>query len=501
MKYLLTVLLVLCTTLLFSQTYNSGPTVTVRKASAAGHVPISEANGFYSSRPLDSLTANNYGDKVLFVHQSAGTDSTAERGNRFKPFQNIYTARDSANAGDIIWVLAGSHFTVTDTADGGDRLRVTGDQEWTSLMKDSVTYYFEPETSITNSIAATAYPIFFDTSGVWTEVYGHGVFETTNSVVTMAVINNEDTHLVLQADKIISNSGNTGWGRGICASEWEYIKIDAKEYYVTNSREFHAWYPVNGDTCIGADYIVNIDYLNVRQSDQLFGFARGLYTDVKIAFNINVADIENNYYSAFYLAGIKNTLSLNINTLNLRTGSSANTQFLGYGTDNKQDSMNVTTININSGVTTTSLIFIDNTDIGANKWGSSLRITGNITHAGDSTGNAALIALRNNTDTTLTVSIDGVFNGINVPIIKTIGTFNSRVNVSGIYTTWDESPIIELKHTLPRMRLINSFFDNKSGTIPPIRSSVANTIEVHNAGYQANGILDGDITIVNLPTY
>lgn len=505
MKKILTLLFAFFAITTYSQNVGSSPQVTIPKADAAGKAPMSDATGNYFVAPWDSLVnlyTAKYGSTVLFVSKEAGVDSTAERGNPGKPWQNLWTARDSANAGDLIWVMAGSRFTMTDTVDGGDRLLVTGDQEWTSLMKDSVTYYFDANTSIKNSITLSAYPMFFDTSGYTTRVLGHGTFHTVRSNTTATVFNNANTNFFFQADSVISNSANTGWGRGFCSSEFSTIHLDVKVWDVTNSREFHLYYPTSGDTCVNCQYTVDIQYLNAKECDQVFALPRAFWTDSNVSFNIDQLEATVNYYSPMQISGKRNAVAINVNTGNLRSGTTTNTYFLGHPSDTWTDSLNTSSFNCNSCNTEVAIAFIDNNDLNAFKQGTTLRFTGNYTHSGDSTGINALFFLRSVTDTNFVTVFDGSFVSHNVPIFRTGGVNRGKFFISGNYRVLDENvPVLDIDHELTGVTLLNSYFDNIGTTTPPIRASVATTIKALNAGYQVGGILDGDVTIVNLPTY
>lgn len=505
-KILLFLCLFLTTLLSYSQiVYPDTDKISIeRERGSKPLVPFSKKAtiDFTVRQIVESALSSSYPASSTVLYVSKESDGVGTKGDISDPYPDPWAAKEAAVAGDLVWVLAGNHYTMTDTADAGDRIVINGDREWTSLMKDDVTYYFEPLTSIKNSITYSNHPMFYDTSGYTTRVLGHGTFHTVRHNTYAVVIDHEDTNFEFQADSVISNSANTGWGRGFCTSEFSTVHLDVKVWDVTNSREFHLYYPTNGDTCIDCQYTARIQYLNAKEADQLFAFPRAYWEDSNVAFDINQMEATVNYYSPLEIAGKRNSMSLNINTANIKAGGLANTYVFGHPSDTWTDSLNVASVNINSCNTEVTLAFIDNNDLNDFKQGTSLKFTGNYTHSGDSTGTNCLFFLRNVTDTSLVVTFDGTFTSHNVPIFRTGGSNSAKYYISGTYRVMDENvPVMDIDHALPNVYLLGSFFDNIGTVTPPIRASVATTIRALNAGYQTGGTLDGDVTIVNLPTY
>lgn len=96
----------------------------------------------------------NFGN-VLYVSVN-GNDATAEKGNYLKPWLKLTQAAQASVSGDLIIVLSGSYeITDSDIADIGVATDAT-------LFRDGVTWYFQPNTTVTSSVSeGTPYQPFY----------------------------------------------------------------------------------------------------------------------------------------------------------------------------------------------------------------------------------------------------------------------------------------------------------------------------------------------------
>ncbi|MCI5056881.1 MAG: hypothetical protein MRY83_12275 [Flavobacteriales bacterium] len=82
-----------------------------------GYVLISDSTGLASWADLDTLNAKD--DQIWYVSSFYGVDSTAIRGNRYRPFRTLQEAMDTALSGELIYLLPGAYGTNDTLLNGG----------------------------------------------------------------------------------------------------------------------------------------------------------------------------------------------------------------------------------------------------------------------------------------------------------------------------------------------------------------------------------------------
>lgn len=94
---------------------------------------------------VTGLTDNQSLSNILFVDPN-GNDITAVKGDIGKPYQNLYSAKNAATSGDIIYVFPGT-WTYDNRNTAGNPYNGQIDT-LVNLWKDGVSYYFSPNTNV-----------------------------------------------------------------------------------------------------------------------------------------------------------------------------------------------------------------------------------------------------------------------------------------------------------------------------------------------------------------
>lgn len=474
------------------------PQTTVPVADYPGQIPLSNAEGGYNAVWPDSVFPSPIIGDVIFVSKELGSDTFYVKGSLSSPCKTPWKAKEIANAGDLIYVLPGSHYVATDSAGGGDIEVITGNINHTSLSKDGVYYFFEANTSITSEITASFYPLFYDTVGMTVKVFGYGNFEIKNHASRFVQIDNPESVFVIECESVKSNTNNTGWGKSFGTSRFKYIYGDIKDYYSVNSREFAFNQPTSVPTLSGGNYVMNIGKLSTDSSDQLWVGNKGYYSDCNITFRVGVLDAQVNYLSGVYIGGKNNNWLIDIGTGNITGNQSiANQEFFSYSLDNFTDSLNTTSINCMaciSDITLFSMLKVN----GAKRYGSKFVVTGNWICKGDSTNYIAKTN-GNSSGTGIEFIYNGNFTSLNSPVLKIDHTSPYKIKLTGSFNS-NDSPVVQMDATA-NIEIVNALLENTNLAIPALSSSVANTVKSFYSGFPDGGAVDPDITMSYFDTY
>lgn len=245
--------------------------------------------------------ANEHG-RILYV-STEGDNSTAVVGDPHSPFRDPWAARDSAVAGDVIYVFPGE-WTMGDLGEGTDyELDADPTVDEYSLVKSGITYYGAPGATLTNlaggDIAifqhATTDTILGD-STLNLNILGHWTFNADSSRIMLI---DRDTGLVnIKFEADILNLHNRGYN-GLIVRPVQNLDVNIKEIYTDDARaQIYTQGSIVRDDYYPSNINIRIDNIRIEDcincgvgdtGDQgFFHLADGYYNS---AINVEVGDI------------------------------------------------------------------------------------------------------------------------------------------------------------------------------------------------------------------
>jgi len=224
---------------------------------------------------------------TLFVSKAGGDNNTAERENINKPWGDIWAAKRAAQPGDLIYVRDG-RWTV-----GADVIFPTNDADSTTILKDSITYFFAPATGINVDGNER---IFYDTAGVNTTILGYMVFNGPNTNSNCMFAQAENSNIYIEFDSL--NLGNgAGFNNFAHFRKFKSWNLNINNFNADRSESFYFGAAAT-DTILSGELSINIqNYRTV--TDVCFGFfgsLGGYWENVNVSLNVKNANVDFEYY-------------------------------------------------------------------------------------------------------------------------------------------------------------------------------------------------------------
>ena len=252
-----------------------------------------DALGVLHKTDVNDLLDVNLGD-ILYV-ASTGNDSTAEKGNPNKPWRHILTARDSAVAGDVIYIFP-HEITWGPIGSGADIEVNPSNRDSTSLfLKDSIIYYSMPGVVFKCIGGGGNIPLLFQESNPFVcKFLGHAKIKArTTASVSFIAIWNDTLELTLELDEV--DFGNPSWPSFGTIGKCKSAIINIKRYNVDNGYFRIADYGAARTVDYPSYVKLTIDELRAYNADAVFDLNGGIDRHVEI--NISNFYLEQKYTS------------------------------------------------------------------------------------------------------------------------------------------------------------------------------------------------------------
>jgi hypothetical protein len=434
---------------------------------------------------VSGITTSTNISRTLFVDPN-GNDSTAVKGDIFKPYANLYAAKSAATSGDTIYVLPGTWTYDNRTSNGNP---YNGQMETlVNLWKNNVNYYFSPGTKVifyNQTITGENMTLFKPQptqSGDTVNVYGSLEFETYSvgadtsngraiffGIISPQTINplpftfycqvkslkSYHSELILLENSTIFNTfnfdcdymyhgyvqGQSGSGSSIISINnslgTDNIRINIKTVEVPNTILARPFVIRNNNS--GSTYEFNVNYITSRQ---WLLYARQTGQNSKITYNVN----RGFFGEGIFLSEVSNNSLVNISG-NFYADSSVESSVI---------STNVTgngVLNLNGN------IYLNNTS-GAGKTlinlGSNqvVNVNANVQYTGTTTTSTMINA--SNGTINFTGKVNGPFGG------RLVTNLNGRVNITNSY----------INPTVTGTTMFNNTTTATQGTISLLNSSI-----------------------------
>jgi len=224
---------------------------------------------------------------TLFVSKAGGDNDTAERENINKPWGDIWAAKRAAQPGDLIYVRDG-RWTV-----GVDVSFPTNNADSTTILKDSITYFFAPSTGINVDGNER---IFYDTSGVNTTILGYMIFNGPNTNANCMYAQAENSNVYIEFDSL--NLGNgAGFNTFAYFKKFKSWNVNINNFNTDRSETFYFGAGAT-DTILSGELSINIEnYRTVSDvSFAFFGALGGYWENVNVSLNVKNANVDFEYY-------------------------------------------------------------------------------------------------------------------------------------------------------------------------------------------------------------
>jgi hypothetical protein len=429
-----------------------------------------------------SISNNN----VLYVADN-GDNSTAVKGDIANPWADPWAAKDAAVSGDIIKVFPGE-YTTGILGSGTDREDDGTDREYTSLMKDGVTYVLDPGATIRNTkVTSGMQPIFYDTTGAKTVVLGNGSIFNDDGDAYIGYFDNAATELTLICHEVISNDLNGGWDHGFFLQDFERLYVGADRIEATNVRFVN----MGTGSISGASVTFDVGEVFSYEADSFLDGNTGSRDNVEIVFRAKYMYHDQNYVSFTHW----NELWTNSNGLihigTMEAIQSGSNPLFNFDDQSKTDCNFVVRIdNYQGGVP-----LFGNT--GATLTNTTVKFEGNYHNTSSSHEMV-------DTDASATCNdcywiFDGVFHSDSTDVILLQHNLGNVI-LRGRFSTLGAQPVLNITNTGNNITLQDVVLSN-DGTVAAVQSNGSITINTAGAYQESSSLTDTDVTFAELYNY
>lgn len=418
-----------------------------------------------------------------------GNDATAVKNDPYKPFRSPWTARNNAQAGDIIYIYEGV-YTTGDIGSGALLESDGTDLQATAINKDSVIIYLD-EGAVLRNTSASLMPLIYDTLGQKIQIIGPGELQNKTSSARIAVVNNDNSELLVNVGRITNGEDNSTWGYGFYLQQFNRFSIEADLAEVTFSR----FMELPSDTLQGVSGIFNIDQLEVFDEDATWSFWRSAnLINSNIEINVGQYNSVAAYVNQFVGSMVESTLSLNIGSGYFRPSSRTTTPGWFGGNNNTSQVINSRiAINCNSCYFDNVIPFsLGRANAGTNA-NSEFVVTGNWHYKGDS----RLLGQTAERTSGFKTVLSGRFTAANSVVVDKSAAHN--IELSGYFESLADTSVVSIRNATGNVKLRHAEFAQGGTTYPSVSATVAATVEVAGAFQtESDSPLDGDVTFVRL---
>jgi hypothetical protein len=415
-------------------------------------------------------------ERILYVAENV-TDGD---GSFSKPYGNLWEAKDSAKAGDLVYVINGTH--VIDTLGSGADKEIADASDLTdiSLVKDGVNYYLSPNVRIENNAKDSTVHLFYDTLGQTTNMYGHGTLAVGYNTTSAGLIflNDSLSNVNIQCDSILwsDKADPVGWIRSGNLMNYQTAYFDVRYYEPKNSYFIVVNNDLaNGDTTRNARFRFDVDVLNANGADYTFRIFRTSpmeNCDVQVNIGYAYGDLPYQLVEFSGGGGNDNHITINIDKANFASSRfgmiMTSTRFTG-------GSNNTFHVHCNDCYSTDKLIRFEDFNSGGEN--NTYTVSGYYRSRDEE-----VVRLRYPTEATLsdglTLTLDGTFVSDSSVVVSN-QTRSLQLIMRGRYETLSDNSVLNVTRTnfvgsidLDAATLIQP----ENATTNPIESSTVGTV-------------------------